>query len=170
MNRDKSQFACVQTAVARSSRDAQWHVTAPPGELLQLQSFIGSSHIRNDSGKFFFSFVLGEGWGGGGKTMAWWSLVTCDSHDLALMFRKLFLDGKKCLLPPPPSPPCPFRLPSFCLSLFVYRCTDMCASQHSGYEEAPMSRRGGTPPIDIKLAHGCLSCTCLAIFWSARLD
>ncbi len=33
--------------------------------------------------------------------------------------------------------------------LFVYRCTDMCASQHSGAYEACLCLEGGTP-VDIK--------------------
>jgi hypothetical protein len=79
---------------------------------------------------FFFCFggrLKGGGGGGGGenngvdlffviwKTMAWWSLVTCYSHDLALMFRKLFLDGKKCF-PHPPALLAPFVFHLFAFS------------------------------------------------------
>jgi hypothetical protein len=70
----------------------------------------------------------------------------------------------------PPSPPLPSPLASVFFA-FSSSSTDVrtCALRNIVVMER-LCLEGGTPIDIIKLADGCLSCTCLAIFWSAALD
>lgn len=111
-------------------------------------------------GKMFFLFGGGGGFFSHLEIISWTSMQDYDYH----MSQEITMP-----LSPPPLPSSSVFLP-FPLNLQMYghvRFTNIVVITYG----APMSWRGwGTTPIDIKLADGCLSCTCLAIFWSTWLD
>jgi hypothetical protein len=113
---------------------------------------------------FFFCFGGRWGWGGGFfshlEIISWTSMQDRDYH----MSQEITMP----LSPPTPLHPSPFRLFAFSSSSTDVRT---CALHNIVVmKHLRLLKGGGDTHRYIKLADGCLSCTCLAIFWSARLD